>query len=76
MATMNGKKGVDISYANGNIDLAKVKNTGYEFVMIRCGYGSDMESQDDSQFASNVAKAEKFDNHSGVYFCTDKDMTD
>ena len=56
MATMNGKKGVDISYANGNIDLAKVKNAGYEFVMIRCGYGSDIASQDDSQFAANVAK--------------------
>ena len=67
MATMNGKKGVDISYANGNIDLAKVKNAGYEFVMIRCGYGSDMESQDDSQFASNVAKAEKLGMPWGVY---------
>lgn len=67
MATMNGKKGVDVSYANGNIDLAKVKNAGYEFVMIRCGYGSDMESQDDSQFASNVAKAEKLGMPWGVY---------
>lgn len=67
MATMNGKRGVDISYANGNIDLAKVKNAGYEFVMIRCGYGSDMTSQDDSQFASNVAKAEKLGMPWGVY---------
>lgn len=61
------KKGVDISYANGNIDLAKVKNAGYEFVMIRCGYGSDIVSQDDSQFASNVAKAEKLGMPWGVY---------
>lgn len=67
MATMKDKKGVDISYANGNIDLAKVKNAGYEFVMIRCGYGSDMTSQDDSQFDSNVAKAEKLGMPWGVY---------
>ena len=67
MATMKDKKGVDISYANGNIDLAKVKNAGYEFVMIRCGYGSDIASQDDSQFASNVAKAEKLGMPWGVY---------
>lgn len=60
-------KGVDISYANGNIDLAKVKNAGYQWVMIRCGYGSDMISQDDTQFASNVAKAEKLGMPWGVY---------
>lgn len=67
MATMKDKKGVDISYANGNIDLAKVKAAGYEFVMIRCGYGSDIASQDDTQFASNVAKAEKLGMPWGVY---------
>jgi len=67
MASMNGKKGVDISYANGNIDLAKVKNAGYDFVMIRCGYGSDIKSQDDDQFISNVAKAEKLGMPWGVY---------
>lgn len=67
MATMKDKKGVDISYANGNIDLAKVKNAGYDFVMIRCGYGSDITSQDDTQFASNVAKAEKLGMPWGVY---------
>lgn len=60
-------KGVDISYANGNIDLAKVKNAGYKWVMIRCGYGSDITSQDDTQFASNVAKAEKLGMPWGVY---------
>ena len=60
-------KGVDISYANGNIDLSKVKNAGYKWVMIRCGYGSNETSQDDTQFASNVAKAEKLDMPWGVY---------
>lgn len=60
-------KGVDISYANGNIDLSKVKNAGYEWVMIRCGYGSDITSQDDKMFAENVAKAEKLGMPWGVY---------
>lgn len=65
--SMTGKKGVDISYANGNINLSKVKAAGYDFVMIRCGYGSDMTSQDDSQFESNVKKAEALGMPWGVY---------
>lgn len=63
-------KGVDISYANGNIDLSKVKNAGYQWVMIRCGYGSDIPEQDDTQFAANVAKAEKLGMPWGVYLCS------
>lgn len=54
-----GKKGVDISAANGNVDMQKIKNAGFDFVMIRCGYGNDDKNQDDSQFENNVKKAEK-----------------
>ena len=64
---INGKKGVDMSYANGNIDLSKVKNAGFVGVMIRCGFGSDIASQDDSQFLSNVSKAENLGMPWGVY---------
>ncbi len=53
-----GRKGVDISYHNGEIDIRKIKDAGYDFAMIRCGYGDDMTSQDDSRFASNVQKCE------------------
>lgn len=60
-------KGVDISYANGNIDLAKVKKAGYQWVMIRCGHGSDIPDQDDKQFVANVAKAEKLGMPWGAY---------
>lgn len=67
MASIKGKKGVDISYANGNIDLSKVKKAGYDFVMIRCGYGSDIKSQDDVQFENNVKKAEALGMPWGVY---------
>ena len=65
--SLKDAKGVDISYANGNIDLAKVKAAGYHFVMIRCGYGSDIAYQDDDYFASNVKKAESVGLPWGVY---------
>lgn len=54
-----GAKGVDISSCNGDISIEKVKNAGYDFVMIRCGYGSDIKSQDDTQFENNVRKCEE-----------------
>lgn len=55
---LKGKKGVDISSLNGNISIEKVKSAGYDFVMIRCGYGSDLTVQDDNQFENNVRKCE------------------
>jgi len=57
--SLANKKGVDIGDHNGDIDLAAVKRAGYDFVMIKCGFGSDYASQDDHQFESNVRKAEK-----------------
>lgn len=65
--SLANKKGVDISYANGNIDLAKVKAAGYEFVMIRCGYGDNLAYQDDDYFETNVAKAENLGIPWGTY---------
>lgn len=62
-----GKKGVDISSSNGSIDIEKIKNAGYEFVMIRCGYGNDDTNQDDSQFENNVRKCETVGLPWGVY---------
>ena len=67
MASMVKAKGVDTSSNNGNIDLAKVKKAGYSFVMIRCGYGDDIKSQDDGQFEATVKKAEKLGMPWGVY---------
>ena len=62
------KKGVDISSAQGNINMTAVKEAGYDFVMIHCGYGSDFTDQDDSQFEKNVKKAEALGLPWGVYF--------
>ena len=65
--SLTNKKGVDTSSSNGNIDLAKVKKAGYDFVMIRCGFGDNITSQDDSQFENTVKKAEKLGMPWGVY---------
>lgn len=51
-------KGVDISEFNGDVDMNKLKEAGYTFVIIRLGYGDDETSQDDSLFEANVRKAE------------------
>ena len=67
MASLVNAKGVDISYWNGDINLSKVKNAGYSFVMIRCGWGNNSTSNDDSKFAANVAKAEELGMPWGVY---------
>ena len=53
-----GKKGVDISSLNGDVSIEKIKQAGYEFAMLRCGYGSDLKVQDDTQFENNVSKCE------------------
>ena len=68
--SMKGAKGVDISSAQGDINMTAVKKAGYEFVMIHCGYGSDIRKQDDSQFEANVKKAEALGMPWGVYFYT------
>ena len=46
---LTNKKGVDISSNNGDISMETIKNAGYDFVMIRCGFGEDIESQDDNR---------------------------
>lgn len=65
-------KGVDISYAQGNINMSKVKEAGYGWVMIRVGQGTRIT---DSQFGSNVEKAEKLGMPWGVYLLTEATTT-
>ena len=40
-------KGVDISEMNGSVDFSALKNAGVQFVIIRCGFGSDYTHWDD-----------------------------
>lgn len=72
MASIVGTKGVDISYAQGNINMSKVKEAGYGWVMIRVGQGTRII---DNQFATNVEKAEKLGMPWGVYLLTEATTT-
>jgi len=47
-------KGIDVSYWQGSINWAKVKSSGVDFAIIRCGYGPNTKSKDDSKFVANV----------------------
>lgn len=64
---MSVKKAVDISYHNGVIDFERLKNA-VDYVIIRCGYGQDMTSQDDKQWNRNVRECERLGIPYGVYF--------
>ncbi|MBQ5397965.1 MAG: hypothetical protein IIU14_00835 [Ruminococcus sp.] len=64
---LTAKKGVDVSNHNGDIDIEKIRNAGYDFVMIRCGFGNDTTSQDDKRFEQNVRKCEEAGMPWGVY---------
>ncbi|MCD7893741.1 MAG: dockerin type I domain-containing protein [Erysipelotrichaceae bacterium] len=58
--------GVDISYHNGTIDFEQLANE-VNFVILRCGYGSDYTSQDDSNFETYVKACVKYNIPFGVY---------
>jgi len=60
------KKGIDISFAQGNVDFSKLKGA-VDFVIIRCGYGGNYTSQDDTYWTKNVAGCEKYGIPYGVY---------
>ena len=63
-----GKKGVDISSNNGSVDIAKIKSAGFDFVMIRCGFGENITSQDDNRWEETVRKCEAAGMPWGAYF--------
>ena len=59
-------KGIDVSSHN-TVDWEKAKEGGLEFAMLRCGYGSDLESQDDRSFAANVEACDRLGIPWGTY---------
>ena len=61
--------GIDISVHNGYVDFAKVAGAGYDFVMIRDGYGDLLSypSQKDQRFEENYTRAALADRHVGAY---------
>lgn len=60
-------RGIDISSNNGGIDWETVKAVGVEFAIIRIGYGSDIESQDDTQAIRNMQECDRLGIPYGVY---------
>ena len=68
--------GIDVSYAQGVIDWQKVKKDGIDFAIIRCGFGSNYESQDDKYFEMNVKGCEDNDIPYGVYIYSYADTLD
>jgi GH25 family lysozyme M1 (1,4-beta-N-acetylmuramidase) len=61
------KKGPDVSEHQGIINWDKSKADGIDFVMIRCGYVSDIASQDDKQFEFNVSECDRLGIPWGAY---------
>ena len=62
--------GIDVSSHQGNIDWAKVKNAGVQFVMIRCGYRGYETGKIvvDAKFEYNILNAYKNGIKIGIYF--------
>lgn len=60
-------KGIDISSGSGGVDFHQLKRDGYEFVIIRAGWGSDTR-QKDIKFDEYVRGALDAGLHVGAYW--------
>ena len=66
-------KGIDISYHNGDYNLAQAKAEGYDFVIIRAGFtgwGDGVSKNKDVQFENNYRKAKELGMPVGAYYFT------
>lgn len=59
-------KGIDLSYANGNIDFSKIDKSQVQFVILRSSYGWESNQKDD-QFERNYTGFKKLNIPVGVY---------
>ena len=60
-------KGLDVSEFQGNVDWVQVKNAGYQFAMLRAGYGFRTPDQ---QFRRNASECNRIGLPAGAYwFC-------
>ena len=60
-------QGIDVSAWQGMVDWEKVQAAGIDFVILRCGYGMDIRSQDDEYFVYNAMECERLGIPYGVY---------
>ncbi|MBR1670273.1 MAG: hypothetical protein IJ695_06190 [Butyrivibrio sp.] len=72
LGSSSGSMGIDVSKWNGNINWSQVKNSGVNFVIIRCGYrGSSAGALiEDPKFRTNIQGAAAAGLKVGVYFFT------
>ena len=59
--------GIDVSKHQGRIDWQKVKDSGIDFAILRCGYGGNYTHQDDEYFLYNATECERLGIPYGVY---------
>ena len=67
---------IDVSEHNGSIDWYSVKADGVDYALIRCGFGRNIESQDDKYFHINMEGALNAGLKVGVYFYSYADYGD
>lgn len=60
-------KGIDVSYANSDIDWQQVKSSGIDFAILRSTFGSEYPSQTDIQYFSNAQGCVKNNIPFGLY---------
>ena len=70
--TGSGTRGIDVSKWNGNIDWNAVKNSGIEYVIIRCGYRGSSQGAliEDPKYKTNIQGTINAGLKVGVYFFT------
>ena len=68
----SGNLGIDVSKWNGSIDWNKVKSSGINYVIIRCGYRGSTTGAliEDPTFRQNIKGAQAAGLKVGVYFFT------
>lgn len=60
-------KGIDVSSYQTDINWETARNSDINFAILRCGYGDNVEKQDDKKFKRNVAECERLGIPYGVY---------
>lgn len=69
------RRGVDVSQWQGEIDWTAAAEH-IDFAILRCGYGSDLKTQDDKQWARNAESCERLGIPYGVYLFSYADTED
>ena len=60
-------KGIDVSSYQGTINWKKVKESGYQYAILRLGIGDDITSQDDKRLKENIKGCQENDIPYGYY---------